>query len=1747
ASADGATGEAALKLSCACQNDLSCGSPSTLGCGTGACCFERPQAISWEPGEIQNACRNAQVSISFDQLMDSQTFNRIRLALASTPAECPKGYTRMEVLTGMPPVPGAQAVRGTWFSRLWFRMFDFVRDAFIQKVYAIDLIPDGIIDPSLLDIIPVVPVDRIEIDINRVVKKPEICVLDADYKSTDNAANETTVYYSYKQALEPNMQYKLLLYADPNINDSSVVGIKSKNGVGVDGSSALPGGMIYMGQFTTGANICTFDQVKVEDLDVFKPNMFTRLNEQHDYHATAISIANGAPQAIQSIANMYDWDWKQTWTIVVPEGDMQADDVARVAIVSGDQEGDDAVVTAQKESAYINVIADAKILHDTVNTPSTVNSRVGGLEDANVFLCEVPWPDFGQFPFEDKLNGSNPGAKKRIGWTNFSFYYCRDEIDSDEDPVAADIDDLPQLGITSVPIPPVGILKEYIFPITGTSDAIGVRVATNPDYLTPLEWYRSKGFTGSPELKKVNGFEAVRDGRTIYVSAVNLDVANKIVIYPNIYIISYNEGASPETIDIFDQTVKNFRFAIHETVTLNSHNVCVDGSAFVVDENGRPVYCTKDSDCQTGSCQADKAKMTRDLKRLMDLRQIADIIADYGIVNGRCSSTRSQACSIDAHCTGSETCVPSVPDLAAGTFLRSKTLSAWPSWTAELGNALGQNLPTDPLNEFGACPEGYDSETCWNGAENKFICPADSYIYRYQSIAGDGYSLEAQLERDKGASRRWEWNYPIDKTPNDKYILRAHGAWLRATGFLTAPLCSDATEGDSDVCGDGIQGEDEACEIGMTQTAPCEPNICANPTDPTKNGLICSDNSICGINGSCLKVGNKTVSCVKDAKICRYELESESGAVCVPERCGNGVKETGEACDDAELNGTYGHCSLSCDGIGPFYCGDGTLSGGEQCDYGIDDGGIDNGQYNANPQLSCSWDCKLPGAHCGDAIINGGEQCDFTSEKYAGALCSGGDSDGEPCETDTDCPNEGSCGGATSTGVACEPARVCVSGAPEKIGTICFGDAACDSYPNFEGKCSVNLYPTSRLRTCNQDVSDPANACKWNQQRWSFISCTADAFCGDGIKNGNEKCDDGNASDNDACTNSCEPNVCGDSKLFIGAESCDFGSGNGTPCTAPYGGLCNFCTNTCQYQTKSGPFCGDGIINGSEFCDGTSVAMTVGACNGGANNGQECSDASQCQGGTCEPPVCSSSCVSSCPFSYETGTVLVRSETAGSSLQDSVSLYNFNNSQGNTPDGASLSFPVCRLGTGMTADISFTEQRPAVDVVFAVELSASMGNSIEPGVCILSSNNDEACHSDADCQAPLEAQAALPPQPECVGEEHLIFLKGECINSGVGNGAECENDAVCLAASQQTPQTALPPPQCSGETQYTMGVCIFSGANNDNQCWIDSVCVYEAPATQTMSTSIPPQCIGETQFTRGECAFSGVNNGDKCWNDSVCVYEAPSQVELSQPTAVHPPQCVGESEQKKIDLLKIQLKNTIMKMFDNYEPGRLRIMLVNVKDGVSMTPPIYSDNEQQLLNSIDTYSASGGANMQYALETIADIFEQSTLDKKVLVVFSDGEVNQTSLQIDNVATQLKNSEIKIYTAAITSFTDYIDAMAHWSSDVCDSHSVYDISDGEVDCEPTAEGEEFAYSASSADEMQTMSEQITGALTGAFMKIITGTNQFVIGAIRSGTDVQLPFPLDFACENTSFELPFQVSFSGSGALKISNIRFEHCPR
>jgi len=273
-----------------------------------------------------------------------------------------------------------------------------------------------------------------------------------------------------------------------------------------------------------------------------------------------------------------------------------------------------------------------------------------------------------------------------------------------------------------------------------SSDAIAVRIIENPLHYSSLRWYQSQNFAGSPQLIDVDGYEAVRNGRTVYINAANIIDQNNDGIpdylFTNIYIISYNQDVQNATVDIFGQLLKNFKL----NTNLSDSGVCSKSTA---------ILCLTDDKCPTGEyCQSKKAKVIRDVKRLSDMAEIKSQLDTYKNNNNNI-----------------------YPSLKAGSYIANKTISTWPSWQQNLGQELGASLPLDPINELGACP-GYDPLTCWDKDNKKFATdlanselPAGSHVYMY---AGDnqGKMVKYCAQMESGFSNLSEFNCFSDKKDN---------------------------------------------------------------------------------------------------------------------------------------------------------------------------------------------------------------------------------------------------------------------------------------------------------------------------------------------------------------------------------------------------------------------------------------------------------------------------------------------------------------------------------------------------------------------------------------------------------------------------------------------------------------------------------------------------------------------------------------------------------------------------------------------------------------------------------------------------------------------------------------------------------------------------------------------------------------------------------------------------------------------
>lgn len=247
-----------------------------------------------------------------------------------------------------------------------------------------------------------------------------------------------------------------------------------------------------------------------------------------------------------------------------------------------------------------------------------------------------------------------------------------------------------------------GVLAET----SSNPDAIAIRVIPNPNFYSASRWYSEQGFTGSPQTIVVDDYEAVRDGRTVYVN-----VGNKpgMDLYTNIYLISYNQEAQSETLDIFSRLLSHWKFNTNKNdsdycdIDINLEDVA---GACIKDEDCPAGYacagavckipCLINSDCPSNDwCGSEKAKITRDTKRLADLAEMRLALNSYS---------------------------GSYPKLGAGSYLTGKSVSVWPSWQETLASDLGLSiLPVDPINKLGDCGDSsYDPVTCWDKQDKKF-------------------------------------------------------------------------------------------------------------------------------------------------------------------------------------------------------------------------------------------------------------------------------------------------------------------------------------------------------------------------------------------------------------------------------------------------------------------------------------------------------------------------------------------------------------------------------------------------------------------------------------------------------------------------------------------------------------------------------------------------------------------------------------------------------------------------------------------------------------------------------------------------------------------------------------------------------------------------------------------------------------------------------------------------------------------
>lgn len=423
-------------------------------------------------------------------------------------------------------------------------------------------------------------------------------------------------------------------------------------------------------------------------------------------------------------------------------------------------------------------------------------------------------------------------------------------------------------------------------------DAIAFRVMPNPGHLSPLRWYQENiKLKGAPQGLTVDGYDAVRDGRTVYVNAANIDVV-KNSFYTNIYIISYNQQAESATVDIFGQILAHWKFNTN-----------------IID-------------------QKVKAAVVRDTNRLSDLSDIELVLDNYQ----------------EAH-NGD------YPALTAGSYITGKSISTWPSWRATLSKDLAITLPLDPVNKLGDClsPPGYDPTTCWNqttkkfagtvNADNSLTLPDNSRAYIYSYQGNKTYKLCAIIETSYANLSAYSC-YAISCVPT---------CTATANQFCRASALANSQSGTGVCCNGQLCYKCQAPYVwdGITSTCGCAPTTCAAQskncgTIPNGCGgtLTCGSCTLsqqtCGGGGIANVCGCTKTSCAAQGKNCGTIPDGCGGTLncgsctlpvtcggsgianvcgCTPTTCAAQGKNCGTISDTCGGNLSCGNCTF------PQICG----------------------------------------------------------------------------------------------------------------------------------------------------------------------------------------------------------------------------------------------------------------------------------------------------------------------------------------------------------------------------------------------------------------------------------------------------------------------------------------------------------------------------------------------------------------------------------------------------------------------------------------------------------------------------------------------------------------------------------------------------------------------------------------------------------------------------------------------------------
>ncbi len=722
-------------------------------------------------------------------------------------------------------------------------------------------------------------------------------------------------------------------------------------------------------------------------------------------------------------------------------------------------------------------------------------------------------------------------------------------------------------------------------------------------------------------------------------------------------------------------------------------------------------------------------------------------------------------------------------------------------------------------------------------------------------------------------------------------------------GNIAGGTCSDSCEIENgNTCNQTAPGDtgDGSCVSGVCDTTgggdgTCEAvNVCGNGrvdgTDYCDDGGASNGG---GCSADCqLELG---VNCTSTAQCDTNQCDTLGSGTCeLDNACGNGEVDGTDFCDDGGVTdggGCSADCQLElgvnctangqcdtnqCDLLGSGTCeadntcGNGEVDGTDFCD----DGGTANGG-------GCSADCQLElGVACTSSLQCDTNQCDTMDSGLCEAdnVCGNGEVDGTDYCDDGGTAAGGGCSADCQgeLGVVCTASSQCDTNQCDTLGSgTCELDNACGN-GEVDGTDSCDDGGVTDGGGCSADcqrelgVSCTSNGqCDTNQcDTVGSGACEVDNVCGNGEVDGTDFCDDGGATNGGGCSSDCQLEL-------------------GVTCTSSAQCDTNQCDLLGSNQCEADNVCGNGQVDGTDFCD-----------DGGVTNGGGCS--SDCQleigvtctsNGQCDTNQCDLLGSNQCEADNTCGN----GEVDGTDYCD----------DGGTSNGGGCSSD-CQLELGVTCTSNAQCDTNQCDLLGSNECEAdnTCGNGQVDGTDFCDdggTSNGGGC--SADCQ--LELGVACTSNAQCdtsvcdtpgsdtceaanVCGNGVVDGTDFCDDGGTSNGGGCssdcqlENGTACTAAGNASCDSGVCDPTSGGlgtcEAANTCGNGLTEGAEacDDGGVTIDdgcsATCTTEGGFTCSGTPSTCDAVCGDGLLVLGEeCDDDGTETGDGC--SDVCEVE----------------------------------------------------------------------------------------------------------------------------------------------------------------------------------------------------------------------------------------------------------------------------------